>query len=145
MATRTRFALGLLVALTLLLAACSGAAPAATPAAAPESEQPAATAGEPAAQPGQPAVVRIGWGGSPDTLNPGTAILAEAYSLFELVYSSMYELNLDGSYSPDLAKSMEVSDDGTVYTFTLRDDLLWHDGQPVTAWSMIVFIWPFIM
>lgn len=137
MATRTRFALGLLVAMTLLLAACGGAAPATTPTAAPESQQPAATAGEPAAQPGQPAVVRIGWGGSPDTLNPGAAILAEAYSLFELVYSSMYELNLDGSYSPDLAKSMEVSDDGTVYTFTLRDDLRWHDGQPVTARDVV--------
>jgi peptide/nickel transport system substrate-binding protein len=125
MATRTRFALGVLLVMSLLLAACGGAAPATTP------------AGEPAAQPSQPAVVRIGWGGSPDTLNPGTAILAEAYSLFELVYSSMFELNLDGSYSPDLAKTMEVSDDGAVYTFTLRDDLRWHDGQPVTARDVV--------
>ncbi len=137
MATRTRFALGFVLVISLLLAACSGAAPASTPTAALGDEQPAATAGEPAAQPSQPAVVRIGWGGSPDTLNPGTAILAEAYSLFELLYSSMYELNLDGSYSPDLAKSTEVSDDGTVYTFTLRDDLRWHDGQPVTARDVV--------
>jgi peptide/nickel transport system substrate-binding protein len=137
MATRTRFVLGFLLMISLLLAACGGAAPATTPAAAPGSEQPAATAGEPAPQPIEPAVVRIGWGGSPDTLNPGTAVLAEAYSLFELIYSSMFELNLDGSYTPDLAKSMEVSDDGTVYTFTLRDDLRWHDGQPVTARDVV--------
>lgn len=136
MVTRIRYALGVLAVISLLLAACGGAAPVATPTTSQDTRA-AATASEPATQPGQPAVVRIGWGGSPDTLNPGTAILAEAYSLFELVYSSMYELNLDGSYSPDLAKSMEVSDDGTVYTFTLRDDLRWHDGQPVTARDVV--------
>jgi peptide/nickel transport system substrate-binding protein len=123
--------------MALLLAACGGAAPATTPAAAPENEQPAATAGEPAAQPSLPAVVRIGWGGSPDTLNPGAATLEESYTLFELVYSSMYELNLDGSYSPDLATSVEVSEDGTVYTFKIRDDMRWHDGQPVTARDVV--------
>ncbi|HRJ76054.1 MAG TPA: hypothetical protein PLX90_08660, partial [Anaerolineales bacterium] len=37
-----------------------------------------------------PAVVRIGWGGGPDTLNPGMAILAVEYTIFELVYDSMY-------------------------------------------------------
>lgn len=124
MATRTRFASGLLLTMALLLASCGGAAPTATPAGAPQEQQPA---------PAQPVTARIGWGGSPDTLNPGAATLAEAYTLFELVYSSMYELNLDGSYSPDLAESVEMSDDGTVWTFTIRDDLTWHDGQPLTA------------
>lgn len=128
MAIRTHLIWGLLLALGLLLASCGGAAPASTPAAAPEGQRPA---------PAQPATVRIGWGGSPDTLNPGAAILAEAYTLFELVYSSMYELNLDGSYSPDLATNIEVSDDGTVYTFTIRDDFRWHDGQPVTARDVV--------
>ena len=30
----------------------------------------------------QPVTVRIGWAGGPDTLNPGTAVLAEAWSIF---------------------------------------------------------------
>ena len=34
----------------------------------------------------QPAIARVGWAGSPDTLNPGMAILTEAYTMFELVY-----------------------------------------------------------
>ena len=46
-----------------------------------------------------PVTVRIGWAGSPDTLNPGTAVLSEAYTLFELVYDSMYQLQPDGTYT----------------------------------------------
>ena len=79
------------------------------------------------------ATVRIGWAGSPDALNPGVAVLSEAYTIFELVYDSMYQLNLDGTYSLELAKSVDVSDDGKVWTFTLWDNALWHDGEPVTA------------
>lgn len=82
---------------------------------------------------GQPAVVRIGWAGSPDTLNPGMAILTEAYTIFELVYDSMYELNLDGSFTLSLAESVTNSDDGLVWTYKIRDGIKWHDGEPLTA------------
>lgn len=34
---------------------------------------------------------------------------------------------------PDLAKSWEMSPDGLVYTFHLRDGVKWHDGQPFTS------------
>ena len=81
----------------------------------------------------QPAVVRIGWSGSPDTLNPGNAILAVSYTIFELVYDSMYNLNLDGTFSLSLAESASVSDDGVTWTFKIRDGVKWHDGQPLTA------------
>ena len=82
---------------------------------------------------GQAAVVRVGWAGSPDTLNPGMAILTEAYTIFELVYDAMYDLNLDGSFTLSLAESVDVSDDGLVYTYTIRDGVKWHDGQDLTA------------
>jgi peptide/nickel transport system substrate-binding protein len=38
-----------------------------------------------------------------------------------------------GEYLPYLAESYSVSDDGMVYEFTLRDDVLFHDGTPLTA------------
>lgn len=82
---------------------------------------------------GQAAVVRIGWAGSPDTLNPGMAILTEAYTVFELVYDAMYDLNLDGSFTLSLAESVDVSDDGLVYTYKIRDGIKWHDGEDLTA------------
>lgn len=81
----------------------------------------------------QPAIARIGWGGGPDTLNPGMAILAVEYTIFELVYDSMYQLNLDGSFSLDIADSATVSDDGTVWTFKIKDGLKFHDGDDLTA------------
>ena len=138
MTARTPFWVGVLLIVALLATSCAGAAP--TPQAV-GIEAPAAN--EATSAPSQDkAVVRIGWGGSPDTLNPGAATLAEAYSTFELVYSSMFDLNLDNTFSPDLAKSWTVSDDGKVWTFTLRDDFKWHDGQPVTA-KDVVFTYSF--
>lgn len=79
------------------------------------------------------AIVRIGWSGGPDSLNPGVAILAKAYTIFELVYDSMYDLNLDGSFTLSLAESVSTSDDGKVWTYKIRDGVKWHDGQPLTA------------
>lgn len=131
--------------LFLFLVGCGGAEdPAAEPApagettseevAAPESEEAAPAAEETAAEASsEPAVLRVGWSGSPDTLNPGTAVLSEAYTLFELVYDSMYQLQPDGSYTFELAEDVSISDDGLTYTYTIRDGITWHDGEPLTA------------
>ena len=80
-----------------------------------------------------PAVLRVGWAGSPDTLNPGTAVLSEAYTIFALVYDTIYEYQLDGTYKLDVVESAEVSDDGLTWTFKIRDRINFHDGQPMTA------------
>lgn len=85
----------------------------------------------------QPIVARIGWAGSPDTLNPGTAVLSEAYTIFELVYDSMYDLQLDGSFTLGLAESASVSDDGLTWTFKIRDGVKFHDGTPLTAEDVV--------
>src|SRR5262245_6204365 len=77
--------------------------------------------------------LRVGYGGSPDTLNPGTAVLAEAYTMFELVYDSMFQLEFDGSFSPELAESFELSDDSKTWTFKIRQGFKFHDGTPLTA------------
>lgn len=80
-----------------------------------------------------PSIVRIGWAGSPDTLNPGTAVVTESYSIFALVYDTVYEYQLDGTYKLDVAESAEVSDDGLVWTFKIRTGIKFHDGEPMTA------------
>ena len=115
--------------LALLLSACGGAAVPATDSVDPE--QPAAT--EAPEEPGLPAVLRIGWAGSPDTINPGTAVLSEAYTIFALVYDTIYEYQLDGTYTLDVAESADVSEDGLTWTFTIRDGIQFHDGEPMTA------------
>jgi peptide/nickel transport system substrate-binding protein len=146
------------LALILGLGACSSSAPTPeAPSSQAQAEEPAAAeapaesaaAAEPETENAAAVeasagggTVRIGWAGSPDTLNPGTAILEEAYILFELVYDTMYELNLDGTFSLSLAESVDVSDDGTVWTYKLRPGITFHDGEPLTA-SDIVFSYNF--
>lgn len=77
--------------------------------------------------------VKIGWTGEPDSLNPGMALLTESFSIFSLIYDTLYELNLDGSYSLSLAESVDVSADGKVWTFNIREGVEFSDGMPLTA------------
>jgi peptide/nickel transport system substrate-binding protein len=81
----------------------------------------------------EPVVLRVGWAGSPDNLNPGMAVLSEAYTIFALVYDTIYEYQLDGTYKLDAAESAETSGDGLTWTFKIRDGINFHDGQPLTA------------
>src|SRR5690606_25490992 len=41
---------------------------------------------------------------------------------------------------PQMVGDWQVSEDGLTYTFTLRDGLMWHDGQPVTAEDCVASI-----
>lgn len=144
--------------LALGLSACSSSAPvpeasssqaqvqepaaAEAPAESAAVEEPVTENTEAAAATTAGGTVRIGWAGSPDTLNPGTAVLEEAFILFEMVYDAMYELNLDGTYSLSLAESVDVSDDGTIWTYKLRPGITFHDGEPLTA-NDVVFSYNF--
>lgn len=79
------------------------------------------------------AVLRIGRSSSMDTLNPGASVTAAAHSVFNLVYDTLYQIELDGTFSLELAERVDVSDDGLVWTFIIRDGVIFHDGEPLTA------------
>jgi peptide/nickel transport system substrate-binding protein len=87
----------------------------------------------PAGAGGEPVVVRLGWTGSPDSLNPGVGVLSRSFVVFGLVYDTLFQLELDGSYSPSVAESWTTSPDGLAWRFTLRDDFVFHDDVPLTA------------
>jgi oligopeptide transport system substrate-binding protein len=55
----------------------------------------------------------------------------------KLVYSGLVSLDPNLNLVPDLAESWEVSADGTVYTFHLRQNAKFHNGKPVTAQDVI--------
>jgi len=78
-------------------------------------------------------VVRVGWTGGPDSLNPGVGVLSRSFVLYGLVYDTLFQLELDGTYAPGLAESWTTSADGLDWTFVLRRDACFHDGRPVTA------------
>jgi len=146
MISKRYFPAVLIVLLILVMTACGGQtatptevaevqpeAPAVEEPEAPVVEEPEVPVVEEPAAPAELVTLRVGWGGSPDTLNPGTAVLAEAYTTFELVYDTMFDLQLDGTYELTLAESYELSEDGTVWTFKIRPDFVFSDGEPLTA------------
>lgn len=71
--------------------------------------------------------------GTPRFVNPLLANSEADRDLTALIYSGLLRVGADDKFVLDLAESLEVSDDGLVYTFTLRDDLVWHDGEPLTT------------
>ncbi len=54
-----------------------------------------------------------------------------------LLYGALVRYNSAGDTIPELAESFAISADATLYNFTIREDALWHDGEPVTANDVI--------
>jgi peptide/nickel transport system substrate-binding protein len=57
--------------------------------------------------------------------------------LSQIIYSSLLKYDGQGGLVNDLTESYEISDDKTLYTFHLRKDVLWHDGQNLTAQDVL--------
>ncbi|MEW6610256.1 MAG: ABC transporter substrate-binding protein [Patescibacteria group bacterium] len=72
--------------------------------------------------------------GSPQYLNPLYARSNEAdRDLTELLFAGLVRFSAGGIVEPDLAETVEVSEDAKTYTITLRENLTWSDGEPVTS------------
>jgi peptide/nickel transport system substrate-binding protein len=55
-----------------------------------------------------------------------------------LIYSGLLRGSAESGFVPDLAEKYEISKNGLEYTFTLKPNLVWHDGEKITA-SDVVF------
>jgi peptide/nickel transport system substrate-binding protein len=75
----------------------------------------------------------IGRGEDADSLDPIRSGSFATGDTIALIYDPLTALDLDGSVVPNLAESWEVSEDGTSYTFTLREGIQFHDGTPLDA------------
>ncbi|MEK7649014.1 MAG: ABC transporter substrate-binding protein [Patescibacteria group bacterium] len=72
--------------------------------------------------------------GAPQYINPLFLQNNDAdRDLSNLMYSSLIRYDEHRKAIGDLAESYEVSPDGTVYTFRLRQGVVWHDGKPFSA------------
>lgn len=72
--------------------------------------------------------------GQPQSLNPVLASLNDAdRDISEIIYSGLLKYNNNGVLKGDLAEKYEISPDGKVYTFYLKENLLWSDGEKITA------------
>ena len=69
-----------------------------------------------------------------DSFNPFLGIEAESYEMWALTYDYMITYSMeDMSPEPGLATAWETSDDGLTWTFDIRDDVTFSDGEPLTA------------
>lgn len=73
----------------------------------------------------------------PGHLNPAITTSGGTHTASELLYNGLVELGDDGELVPGLAESWEITEDGAVYTFTLRDNVVWHDGTPFTSEDVV--------
>jgi peptide/nickel transport system substrate-binding protein len=126
----------LIVLLSMLLSACGGGVAATQPPAATESSSTEAPATEPAAtEPAAPLVLKIANTANITTWDPVASFSTEAAYMAN-VYEQLLRINPPGSadaYTPLLAESWEVSEDGLSYMFKLRPDVKFHDGEAMNA------------
>lgn len=73
----------------------------------------------------------------PSSLNPQLGVtLVEARVYLDL-FEGLVIQDAKGAIAPGVAKSWEISPDGLIYSFHLRDDAKWSDGEPVTAQDFV--------
>jgi oligopeptide transport system substrate-binding protein len=84
---------------------------------------------EPAAE----QVITIAWGAEPPSLDPGLASDTTSANVILNIMDPLVVLDEELQPQPNLAESWEESEDGTVITYTLRQDGRWTNGDPVTA------------
>jgi peptide/nickel transport system substrate-binding protein len=130
------------VALAPLLAACGGDSTSTsissngTAASGGSQASPAVTGND---TPRKGGTIVVGSIQEPDSLNPWLSGLVVAYEVQNMIYDPLTRVDPNGNHVPALAKEVPSLDNGgisadlTTYTYTLRDDVLWHDGTPFTA------------
>lgn len=158
--------LALVLALALVVtafAACGGNAATEESSAAEEStttEESTADESSDAAEDGEVEVVRTGAttvptkveglsgndnfnyriGMEPTGMNTMTITYADEFTIVGNVYDTLTGINEEGEYVGRAAETIDISDDGTVYTFHLRKDAKWTNGDTVTA-EDFAFAW----
>ncbi|MDD2426877.1 MAG: peptide ABC transporter substrate-binding protein [Eubacteriales bacterium] len=143
-------ALLLVLALALSIVACTGTDdPVVTdpqgteaPTDAPGTDEPTEPGEEPT-EPVEPgtSLIAVSLSSEPDTLDPALNSAVDGATLIVHLFSGLAKWSVDaeGNYVivPDAAEELVdgvLNDDGTVtYTYTLRDGMIWSDGEPVTA------------
>lgn len=124
--TKIFFALLLALVMCMGLTACGGSNTDTTPGEAPANSGPAGSGSDYSAEPS----TLVYGSGDYTSINP---IMNEHCEIKYLLFDGLMTRGGDGSLVPALAKSQTYDEAAMTYTFKLRDDVKWHDGEPFTA------------
>jgi len=117
----------LLAAAALALAACGGSGPEEAPA------RHGPIGGEGGEELADVQILRRGNGTEPQSLDPHRAEGVPSSNILRDLFEGLVAEAPNGELIPGAAESWEISEDGLTYTFTMRPDGRWSNGDPVTA------------
>lgn len=117
---------GTLAIFVLLLTACGGA-------------EESASADEVVTQ-----EITVNLAGEPYTVDPAFASDTTSYWVIDHLYEGLYRYDKEGEVVEGAASDIDVSEDGITYTFTIREDAEWSNGDPLTA-SDFEYAWKRIL
>lgn len=75
-----------------------------------------------------------------DSLDPHQTVAAGTREVLFNIFEGLVKPNSDGEMIPAVAEKYTLSEDGTTYTFTLREGVKFHNGQAVTAEDVVYSI-----
>ncbi|HKE78339.1 MAG TPA: ABC transporter substrate-binding protein [Solirubrobacteraceae bacterium] len=93
-----------------------------------------AIAAAPASSATKPVVFNVGDTQGIDSMNPIVGVTVPAYEAWNIQYATLTDKSAkDFSTTPGLAQSWTGSEDGRTWTYKLRPNMKWSDGQPLTS------------
>ena len=78
-------------------------------------------------------ILNLSIGSEPPTIDPAIATDTTSGAVIDNVFEGLTDTTPAGEVIPAMAESWEMSEDGLVYTFKLREDSVWSNGDPVVA------------
>ncbi len=78
--------------------------------------------------------------GTPRFINPVLAVSNADRALTSIVFSGLMKKDENGNIIPNIASSYEISTDGKTYTFFIKENLSFHNGQKITADDIVFTI-----
>ncbi|MEG0846165.1 ABC transporter substrate-binding protein [Niameybacter sp.] len=82
-------------------------------------------------------IVRTTMPSEPDNLDPHLSAAADTEAVMNNVFEGLIRFDEKGEFLPQLASDYKVSDDGLNYTFDIRTDVTFHNGEPMTMEDVI--------
>ena len=72
-------------------------------------------------------------GAEPETIDPALITGQPEGRVANALFEGLLTFDAQGKPQPGMAESWEISEDGRVYTFRMRENMVWSDGTPLTA------------
>lgn len=84
-----------------------------------------------------PGPIIVGSNSAPRTLNPLFFPSRQDSIVTNMIFENFVQPDKEGQIVGRLVESYDISDDGLTYTFNLRDDVTWHDGEQFNAEDVV--------